>query len=44
LVVRLPSRRCPSKFMNVTMWEHYAFDSKIFGCGSVDYSDSIIHY
>jgi hypothetical protein len=31
LVVRLPIRRCPSKFMNVTMWEHCTFDSKIFG-------------
>jgi hypothetical protein len=28
--------------MNVTMWEHRTFDSKIFGCGKVDYSDSII--
>jgi hypothetical protein len=30
LVVRLPIR-CPSKFMNVTIWEHRTFDSKIFG-------------
>jgi hypothetical protein len=28
--------------MNVTMWEHCTFDSEIFGCGKVDYSDSII--
>jgi hypothetical protein len=42
LVVHPPIRRCPSKFMNVTMWEHRTFDSKIFGCGKVDYSDAII--
>jgi hypothetical protein len=42
LVVGLPMRRCQSQFMNVTMWEHPTFDSKIFGCSKVDYSDSII--
>jgi hypothetical protein len=30
LVVRLSIRRCPSKFMNVTMWEHRTFDNKVF--------------
>jgi hypothetical protein len=42
LVVRLPIRRYPSKFMNVMMWEHHTFDSKIFRCGKVYYSNSII--
>jgi hypothetical protein len=42
LVVRPPIRRCPSKFMNVMMWEHRTFDSEIFGCGKVDYSNSIV--
>jgi hypothetical protein len=28
--------------MNVTMWKHCTFDSEIFECGKVDYSDSII--
>jgi hypothetical protein len=28
--------------MNVTMWEHCTFDSKIFRCGEVSYSNSII--
>jgi hypothetical protein len=42
LVMGLPIGRCPSKFMNITMWEHRTFGSKIFGCGKVDYSDSII--
>jgi hypothetical protein len=28
--------------MNVTMWEHSTFDSKILGCGKVYYSNSII--
>jgi hypothetical protein len=42
LVAGLPIGRCPSKFMNVTMWEHCTLDSKIFGCGKVDYSDSNI--
>jgi hypothetical protein len=41
LIVRLPIRRCPSKFMNVTMWEHCTFDSKTFRCGKVYYSNSI---
>jgi hypothetical protein len=40
--IYLPIRRCPSKFMNVTMWEHCTFDSKIFWCGKVYYSNSII--
>jgi hypothetical protein len=42
LVVRLPIRKYPNKFMNVTMWGHRTFDSKIFGCDKVDYSESII--
>jgi hypothetical protein len=29
LIVRLPIRRRPSKFMNVTTWKHCTFDSKI---------------
>jgi hypothetical protein len=28
--------------MNATMWEHGTFDSQIFGCGKVYYSNSII--
>jgi hypothetical protein len=28
--------------MNVMMWEHCTFDSKIFGCGKVYYSNSPI--
>jgi hypothetical protein len=28
--------------MNVMMWEHRTFDSKIFGCVKVDYSDFIL--
>jgi hypothetical protein len=28
--------------MNVTMWEQRTFDNKIFGCGKVYYSNSII--
>jgi hypothetical protein len=27
--------------MNVTVWEQRTFDSKIFGCGKVYYSNSI---
>jgi hypothetical protein len=33
LAVRLSIRRCPSKFMNVTSWEHRTFNNKIIGCG-----------
>jgi hypothetical protein len=42
LVVRLSIRKCPSKFMNVTVWEHRTSDNKIFGCGKVYYSSFII--
>jgi hypothetical protein len=28
--------------MNVAMWERRTFDNKIFGCGKVYYSNSII--
>jgi hypothetical protein len=42
LVVRLSIRRCPSEFMNIMVWEHHTFDNKIFGCGKVYYSNSII--
>jgi hypothetical protein len=35
-------RASPSKFMNVTMWEHCTFDSQIFGSGKVYYSNTII--
>jgi hypothetical protein len=28
--------------MNVAMWEHCTFDNKIFICGKVYYSNSII--
>jgi hypothetical protein len=38
LVVRSPIRRCPSNFMNVTMWEHHTFDNKILRSGEVYYS------
>jgi hypothetical protein len=30
MIVYLPIRRCHSKFINVTMWEHCTFDSKFF--------------
>jgi hypothetical protein len=42
LIVNLSISRCPSKFMNVTMWEHCTFGNKIFGYGKVYYSISII--
>jgi hypothetical protein len=28
--------------MNVTIWEHCTFDSKIFGCGKIYYFNIII--
>jgi hypothetical protein len=42
LIIHLPIKRCTSKFMNVTMSEHCTFDNKIFRCGKVYYSTSII--
>jgi hypothetical protein len=42
LVVRLPIRSCASKFTNVMMWVHRTFDNKIFECGKMYYSNSII--
>jgi hypothetical protein len=39
LVVSLSIKRCPSAFMNVGTLK---FDSQIFGCGKVYYSNSII--
>jgi hypothetical protein len=30
VILSLSVTRCPSKFMNVTMWEQYTFDSQIF--------------
>jgi hypothetical protein len=41
-IVCLSIRRCPSKFMNITMWEYGTFDSKIFESGKVYYSNSMI--
>jgi hypothetical protein len=35
LIVRLSIRRYPSKFVDVTMWEHCTFGKRIFGCGRV---------
>jgi hypothetical protein len=40
--VRFSIRRHPNEFMNVTMWEHRNFDNKIFRCGKVYYSSSVI--
>jgi hypothetical protein len=42
LVVHLSIMRCQSKFINVTVWERHTFDNKIFGCGKIYYSDSVI--
>jgi hypothetical protein len=42
LVVRLSVRRCTSEFIDVTMREYRTFDNKIFGCGKVYYSNSIL--
>jgi hypothetical protein len=41
-IFNLSVKKCPSKFINIAMWEHFNFDSDIFGCGKVDYSNSII--
>jgi hypothetical protein len=41
LIVSLSIRR-KIKLMDVTIWEHSTFDSQIFGCGKVYYSNSII--
>jgi hypothetical protein len=35
LIVSLSIRRCPSKFMNVMMWDHRISANQIFGCGKV---------
>jgi hypothetical protein len=37
LVELLSIRRCPSEFMNVTMWEHRIFYEEIFGRGTAWY-------
>jgi hypothetical protein len=42
LVVHLPNRWCPSKFMNVTMWENHNFDSKIL-LGLIIWKFSVLH-
>jgi hypothetical protein len=42
LIVGLSVRRYPSKFMNVTRWEHCTFDSQIFGCVKVYYSNCML--
>jgi hypothetical protein len=42
LIVSLSIRRCPSKFMNDTPWEHRTFDNQIFGYDKVYYPNSII--
>jgi hypothetical protein len=44
LVVRLTISRRPSEFINVTVWEHRTFVSKIFGCGKVYYSITITNF
>jgi hypothetical protein len=41
LVVCLPIRRGPGILMNVSEWEHCAFN-QIFWCGKVYYSSPII--
>jgi hypothetical protein len=41
LIVILSVRRCPNKFMNLTMWELCTFDCEVFRCGKDHYSNSI---
>jgi hypothetical protein len=42
IAVSCLSKCSPSKFMNVTTYDHRTFDNQIFGCGKVYYSNSII--
>jgi hypothetical protein len=42
LTVGLPIWRRPGIFMDFAMWEHCTFDSEIFICGNIYYSNSII--
>jgi hypothetical protein len=42
LIVSLPIRRGPGTFVNVSVRKHCTFSNKIFGCGKVYYSNTIM--
>jgi hypothetical protein len=41
LIVGFPIWRRSSIFMDVAIWEHHTFDSGVFRCGKIYYSNSI---